>query len=708
MDKSLDFSLLTKDQIEEYDNKKQINIRAEATDYCLFLGATASKSRKINYSYWWSRSSDGDGDVFAVDDVGDFEYLKARDRQGSTRPCINYDTISPYCKQISDTSSQGIFKVQFGEYPQQAVNKELKDELDRAFFNRDENLKTTGAYYTCDRTSLESTEQYLPMMLFEYSYNGKKYVLCQGAQKGFDTKNGDRINKGDSWWFEVQPVEWYVDLSNNLAISTQCLFSGIRMNFPSNYHNSDFQTSELYKYLNEYFAKQIIQHNKDVLTEEKPDDEIKHVVVKQRKTRIQKLDPDLTNSKDRPAMTDTELISTWIEAGQSVLLRGPSGIGKTERITTLYPDLIYIKLTNNMFPEKVVGSMNLQTGQNIPPDFAKQALLACATEKEKKLISANIQNLYDLADKIYERSKKSSDKVVIMLDELLNVKPAIQSLVYTIVLNKIVDSGKGLKLPANTVVVATGNQKKYSSVSEDLAEPLEKRFDHIYDMMPKVSEWLSDYAIPRKLHPAVIGYILSKYVNSGKSDAISKIGYFYEEPEIGEKQLDRYGCKGRTNDPRGWVSISNTMYAFEKDLRAGKFIGKNVEDILRKSINTKLREEWANEFIDFYNIPVVTVAEVMRKRLPKDCLPTDINERFACVTSLLLADETQVEKCRQFIRDYCDPEYLQLYDYCWAGNDENRMLKITELQEMDQAMDDEIDMSISISSGKDESVGKAI
>lgn len=205
-----------------------------------------------------------------------------------------------------------------------------------------------------------------------------------------------------------------------------------------------------------------------------------------RRSRLEKLNPDKTPQNQRRKMTDTEMIKSWIDAGQSVLLRGPSGIGKTERIKKLYPDLIYIKLTNNMFPEKVVGSMNLQTGQSIPPDFAKQALMACATDDERKLIQENIQNLYDLADTIYERSKTAKGKVVIMLDELLNVKPAVQSLVYTLVLNKLVETGKGLKLPANTVVVATGNQKKYSNVAEDLAEPLEKRFDHILDMEVKV------------------------------------------------------------------------------------------------------------------------------------------------------------------------------------------------------------------------------
>ena len=60
------------------------------------------------------------------------------------------------------------------------------------------------------------------------------------------------------------------------------------------------------------------------------------------------------------------------------------------------------------------------------------------------------------------------------------------------------------------------------------------------------------------------------------------MGYFYEEPEVGEEHLDKNGCKGRTNDPRGWTSISNTLYNFERNLEAGKYAGKDVEDIMTK------------------------------------------------------------------------------------------------------------------------------
>lgn len=404
------------------------------------------------------------------------------------------------------------------------------------------------------------------------------------------------------------------------------------------------------------------------------------------RTRLQKLNPDTTPVNNRRKMTDTEIIKSWIDAGQSVLLRGPSGIGKTERIKTLYPNLIYIKLTNNMFPEKVVGSMNLQTGANIPPDFAKQVLMECATDEERELIKQNVQNIYDLADIIYERSKNAKDKVVILLDELLNVKPAVQSLVYTLVLNKLVETGKGLKLPANTVIVATGNQKKYSSVAQDLAEPLEKRFDHILDMEPKVSEWIYEYAIPNKIHSSVIGYILTKYLENKRSD--KNINYFYEEPEVAENNLDKYGCKGKTNDPRGWVSISNMLYAFEEDLESGKFVGKDVAGLLKTSLYSKLRDEWADEFFDFYNNPTLSVQDVVDENYSEEDLPRNTNEKFAYIATFLTADEKQVGACREFVKKYCDPEYLSVYDICWIGSDIKRAEKIAELKMLESEDDD--------------------
>ena len=640
-------------------------------------------------------------------------------RESSLRPSLHLNLSAVIsAKNQSQNSfklgkSDDCYTLEFGQYPKTFVGMQENSRLE--MMSKLNLLTSTGKTYL-GRIEKDGKAIYH----HEYEYKGQKYVRVSPktfADRLYQYSDGSYSAKNQEFlWVKVEPIVWeiknwedlpkelnpdgtgkaeYIDIRSEKGITCGIPF------YPNDEDENRnlWQNSTIRGYLNGINVKNITSNGfskynapnggdftgkNNFLTEAFDIGIEKRIELNKARgklSRLERFNPDKTPVPNRSIMTDTEMIKSWIDAGQSVLLRGPSGIGKTERIRTLYPNLIYIKLTNNMFPEKVVGSMNLQTGEAIPPDFAKQAILNSATEEEKKMIKQNVQNLFDLADTIYERSTKTSEKTVIMLDELLNVKPAIQSLVYTLVLNKIVETGKGLKLPANTVVVATGNQKKYSAVAEDLAEPLEKRFDHILDMEPKVGEWLNEYAIPNKIHPTVIGYIFSKYQLNRRSNHLDDIGYFYEEPEVGEKNLDKNGCRGRTNDPRGWVSISNTLYAFEEDLKNGKFIGKNVENLLEVTISSKLREEWAKEFYDFYIKPVLTIEDVVEKRYTRADLPKDSNEKFACIASLLSADESQVAECREFIRKHCDPEYLSVYEIYWAGNDLKRIEKISDLQD---------------------------
>ena len=693
-----DFTFLTEEQCfgnDKLDILKKRGTQAAITDFSILLGAYVSdyhidndSSLKGRTGWYWTKSDDGDNDARVVYARGDRDFIPVLRRDGGARPALPFSSISsiPTNGESGKRARDGILEVEYGYYPQKAVAKDMQERLERAYKNR--TISRTKNSYTTDSVAYDNYDtSFQPQAHQEYEYNGKRYVRVNANSyydgNYFTLSNGEKYKDGDSVWLEVSPVKWIVDEKSHMMITEKLIFAGVQFNKESNYHTEDFDKTDIKTFMDRYLSRDLEQSRGTITLGEQTEE------FKPRKSRLQKLNPDKTKEQDRAKMTDTEIIHNWIEAGESVLLRGPSGIGKTERIKSLYPDLIYMKLTNNMFPEKVVGSVNLQTGQSIPPDFAKTVIMQEATEEERKLIEENIQNIYDIADEVYERSKTSDKKIVIMLDELLNVKPAVQSLVYTLVLNRMVEIGKGLKLPDNVVVVATGNQKKYSNVAEDLAEPLEKRFDHILDMKPKVGEWITEYAIPQKIHPAVIGYMLSKYNNSGKSEDIQDIGYFYEEPEVGEEHLDRNGCKGRTNDPRGWTSISNTLYNFERNLEQGKYEGKDVEDIIQRSIGTKLREEWAVEFFDFYNLPTLTPEEVVKgmgEGYTQADLPRDISERFAYMTALITADEKQVEACREFIRKYCDPEYSEVYDIYWAGNDERRQEKISELQEMTLAL----------------------
>ena len=693
------FTFLTEEQCfcnDKLDILEKRGTQAAITDFSVLLGGWFSNYHVDNDSslegrtgWYWTKSDNGDSDARVVFGVGSRGYNPVVLRNGGARPALPFSSISniPTNGESGKRARDGVLEVEYGYYPQKAVSKDMQERLERAYRSGSIS-KTRNSYTTDSRKYAACNEKFLEKQHDEYEYNGKRYVRIEvnSGKSQYALSNGETYRDGDNVWVEVSPVKWLVDEREKVMLTDKLIFSGVQFNHTRDYHTKDFDKTDIKTFMDRYLSRDLEQSRGTITLGEQTEETGEF---KPKKSRLQKLNPDKTKTADRSRMTDTEIIQNWIEAGESVLLRGPSGIGKTERIKTLYPDLIYMKLTNNMFPEKVVGSVNLQTGQSIPPDFAKTAIMQGATDEERKLVEENIQNIYDVADTVYERSKESDQKVVIMLDELLNVKPAVQSLVYTLVLNRMVEIGKGLKLPDNVVVVATGNQKKYSSVAEDLAEPLEKRFDHILDMEPKVGEWITEYAIPQKIHPSVIGYMLSKYNNSGKSEDIQDIGYFYEEPDVGEEHLDRNGCKGRTNDPRGWTSISNTLYNFERNLEQGKYEGKDVEDIIQRSISSKLREEWSAEFFDFYNLPTLTSEEVtkgMGEGYTQADLPRDISERFAYMTALITADENQVEACREFIRKNCDPEYLEVFDIYWAGNDERKMEKISELQEMSLAL----------------------
>lgn len=665
--------------------------KPEVTDFAVLLGAYRDSTN--GHFQEWTRESMGDVRAKYIASscgVGSTFTEWYLDRTGVFRPVLDFSETKNIPRNFFSKYKEiegGFVEVEYGFYLQTAVKIEMQKKLTDLYSS--DKLKLIGNVCTVDSEHPFNThKKFKKREIKGYEYEGKIYARVEAifsSSTRQEVLNGTTYSFGDYVWVEVEPIKWIVNLQKMKMITKNGVLSGIQLSddnlaLPSYKDDKDFNRTNIKKFLDEFWSIDIQKFIYKLET------------TKKRKSRLECLNPDITPEEIKRNMTDTEIIHNWIENGESLLLRGPSGIGKTERIRTLYPDLIELKLTNNMFPEKVIGSTNIQTGEDIPPNYVVQVILKSATEEERVEIEKNIQNIYRIADQIYERSKTSDKKIVILLDELLNVNPNIQSLVYTLVLNRFIEIGSGIKLPKNVVVVATGNSKRYSNVAEDLVKPLEKRFDHILDMKPKVGEWISEYAIPNNIHPAVIGYIISKYNTSFLSEKISDMGYFFEEPEIGEMHLDEHGNPGRTNDPRGWTAISNMLYNFEENLKSGKYDGKDIEDILYRTLDSKLRLEWANEFYNFYNQPLLTPEEVVNKEYTEEDLPVSINERFACMAALLSANESQVEVCRKFIRKYCDPEYLAIYDIYWAGSNERRMEIIGELDSLDAILLDSEDM----------------
>ena len=403
------FTFLTDEQIfgnNRLDIINRYGTKCAITDFSILLGGYVSdyhtnegNTDRDRTGRWWTRTDDGDNDARGVDSAGSGDYDSVRTRGGGARPALPYPSISSIASN-EVRGSFGIKEIEYGEYPQTIVDERFSRELEGKY-KRGTGIRETGKTYTTDSAKYDDYGMaFEPRKHEEFEYKGKKYIRIVGDYNGNGEKlsDGRKIVLNEPYWVAVEPIIWLVDEITNIALSKKIIFSGVQFKNRRDYQG-DFDRTDIKQFMDDYFSKEI--RLTSTMSYSVPESTEEAFKTEERKSRIQKLNPDTTNPHDRRRMTDTEIIHSWIEAGQSVLLRGPSGIGKSERIKTLYPNLIYIKLTNNMFPEKVVGSMNLQTGQNIPPDFAKQALLACATDEERKLISENVKNLYDLADEIY-------------------------------------------------------------------------------------------------------------------------------------------------------------------------------------------------------------------------------------------------------------------------------------------------------------------
>ena len=428
-------TFLTREQCfesEKLDILQKRGTKAAITDFSILLGGWADSNKDYWHidgddslegrtGFYWTKSDDGDNDARVVDGSGRRSCRNVLERGGGARPALPFSSISsiPTNGVSGKRAKDGVLEVEYGFYPQKAVSKDMQERLESAFESG--SLSRTGKNYTTDSRRYDDYDaEFSPKQHQEYQYNGKRYVRVEANSDfgggEFQLSNGEKYRDGDNVWVEVSPVKWLVDERAKIMLTDKLIFSGVQFNHTRDYHTRDFDKTDIKTFMDRYLSRDLEQSRGTIETGEQGEGTEE---IQPRKSRLQKLNPDKTKQASRVRMTDTEIIQNWIEAGESVLLRGPSGIGKTERIKSLYPDLIYMKLTNNMFPEKVVGSVNLQTGQSIPPDFAKTAIMQEATEEERKMVEENIQSIFDIADTVYERSKESDKKVVIMLDELL-------------------------------------------------------------------------------------------------------------------------------------------------------------------------------------------------------------------------------------------------------------------------------------------------
>ena len=145
---------------------------------------------------------------------------------------------------------------EYGAYPQTVAPKSVRQELEAQY--QKNALKTTGKTYTFDSAELDAYNTgFTPRNCAEYSFAGKKYVRIEGKPYDNDSilSDGTQVQKGQAYWFEVQPIEWLMD-PKGTWVARQALFAGIQFDTKDRY-DGNFADTAMYNYLQTHFAKEM-------------------------------------------------------------------------------------------------------------------------------------------------------------------------------------------------------------------------------------------------------------------------------------------------------------------------------------------------------------------------------------------------------------------------------------------------------------------
>ena len=517
-----EFTFLDEEQIF---GDKQLNIlrnygtKCAITDFSILLGGYVSdyytsegNSRKDRTGWWWTKSSDGDNATRVVYANGYSYWNYVHKRLGGARPALPYSSISSISSN-GVRGKNGILEVEYGEYPQTIVSEDFARTLERAYSNR--TINQTGKSYTTDSVRHQDTDTpFQARAHTEYEYNGRKYIRFVGDSNcyGEILSDGRKIQNGNIYWVEVEPIKWMIDEKANIALSKKIIFSGVQFNRERNY-KGNFNRTDIKKFMDNYFAKDIIpSYTREITPEEK-------------KQYEKRRNPYGFNFGQ---VSEEDIIRGAIESGTAVFLHGKSGDGKSARVKALDPNAIIMYLRTASL-ESLIGKSvyNSETEEmiDVKPTWLKKLEDICTREPNKYHI--------------------------LFLDEITNAVPSIQGMAFNIVLDREVN---GIwKLPDNARIVAAGNDMKDSLSANELAEPLFNRFAHVYIETP-LDTWLK-WASNNNIHPAIYAYI------AYKGESVLRSEYNGEKPNA---------------DPRKWEMASKMLYATGKPEMLRALVGEDI------------------------------------------------------------------------------------------------------------------------------------
>ena len=551
--------------------------------------------------------------------------------------------------------------IEFGEYPKTYVGETKNKELEN-LYSENKLVSTSKTYtgrYIDDDGKLA--------LYSEFEHEGQRYVRVINEKYNDDSHFSDGTlapKSGTPLWAKVEPITWKIknweDMpwpinpqgngsTNFIDVRAEYgIMSGIPFyTFDFNKNCSMWQNSVIRAQLNGYNTHKEIAKgngNSECITEKNYDftknnflnEAFSNVLTLTKRTNVKTIKRKGYGVKiaNKPLSID-EQIKFYIEKGKSFMLHGPSGVGKTRRIEEADPEFVSIVLRNGILPEEVIGKTiylsddKTKAGKWVAPAWYQDLCEKCAREPNKNH--------------------------VLFIDEITNVKPSEQSLVFHLVLNRSIGPNIG-KLPDNVVVVAAGNSMEESESAYNMPEPLFRRFDaHIY-LKPEIQQWLEWGSEPfgkdgrTKIHPLVANFVAT----FGKKVFYSP--YDTEEPPK------------HALDPRAWEQISDIIYDNDGYISTELIANKTGRDI-------------AISFVDFARTDPITVEDVVENNFDISEIPMNFDAKFALAMSLRNVNFEQIVKVREFVGKYLGNEILATFDSIWVENSDEKALFLQKLKE---------------------------
>ncbi len=620
-----DFTFITgEDAFGDDDQALEIfkvaGTKSPLTDYSIILGAYYDPESKLSYGSYWTKSTvSSNKNVIIVDEEGYSATYSICLRDIGARVVYNLpENIEKELTKNLDTTTEHIFQVKYGYYPQSALNRLEQKNLDNML--KQGKLQLTNNCYTADsRKDGEDDEIFAPITFKEYKLEDKrliKAVANTALYNGFKSK----YKNGDSIWVNVEPVYWLLDTKKHQMISGKILFAGVQ--FADNPSFTKFEETRIYQFLNTCFARELVQGLDEKLLPIKEEASIKD-------TKFSNL-----YNFDFSKVSEEDIIKGAIQSNVSVFLHGRSSDGKSSRVKQLDPDCIIIYL-RNATPDSLNGKSvyNASTGEmiDVPPTWYK---------------------------KLQEKCEKEPNKLhIVFFDELTNALPSIQGMAFNIILDGEVN---GIwKLPENARIVAAGNDLDDSLAANEMAEPLFNRFAHVY-IDTTVDDWLDWAMTPDKNYEA-LDY--QKQENSFKIHPAIYAYIAYNEAIDKYVLRTRYDGKKPNADPRKWEMASKVLYQTGKPEMLRALIG---EDLTR-------------DFIAFCTQKVLSIEDVLNENYSEEDLKMDTSKKYITIVNLSLVDEENVEVIRDFVAKL-GKELLATFYLLWTRGNETRLEKIAELK----------------------------